>query len=172
MKKKFTLVFLMLIALSATKMYAQEKGLSFGLGVEGALPVGSWSSAYNVGAGATVRITYGLDETSSITGTTGVMAFIPKSFSGVSSKAQLNIPIKAGYKHMLGSTLYGLGEAGITMARTYIPSTTSGSLSSVSSSEFTYSVGVGAKLGAFDPSIRYEGYSGAGFIGLRLGFNF
>lgn len=170
MKKKFTLVFLMLIALATTKMYAQ--GLKFGLGAEGALPVGSWSSAYNVGAGATIRLAYELDETSAITGTTGVIAFIPKSMTGVNSKAQLNIPIKAGYKHMLGETLYGLGEAGFTLARTYLPSTGTASLTSVSSTEFTYSVGIGAKLGAFDPSIRYEGYSGAGFIGLRLGFNF
>lgn len=170
MKTKFTLLVIMLLALSTSKMFAQ--GLHFGLGVEGALPVGSWSNGYKVGAGATIRLAYELDETSAITGTTGVIAFIPKSVSGLNTKAQLNIPIKAGYKHMLGETLYGLGEAGFTLARTYIPSTGSGSLSSVSSTEFTYSVGFGAKLGAFDPSIRYEGYSGAGFVGLRLGFNF
>lgn len=174
MKTKFTLVFVMLFALTATKMFAQDKGLSVGLGVEGALPIGSFGNAYNVGAGATLRLAYALDETSAITATTGAMAFIPKSFTGVSTKAALNIPIKAGYRHMLGGSFYGLGEAGFTISRVYAP-TPSGStatVSSVSSTSFTYSVGVGTKLGAFDPSIRYEGYSSAGFIALRLGFNF
>lgn len=174
MKTKFTIMLLMMIALGTTKMFAQSdyKKVRIGLGLEGALPVGATANAYNVGAGATFRVAIALNETSAFTGTTGVIAFIPKSMTGVNTKAQLNIPIKAGYKHMLGETLYGLGEAGITMARTYIPSTGSGSLSSVSSSEFTYSVGVGAHLGGFDPSLRYEGYSGSGFIGLRIGFNF
>ena len=166
----------MLFALTTTtKMYAQTasyKKVRIGLGLEGALPVGATSNAYNVGAGATFRVAIALDETSAFTGTTGVIAFIPKSFTGVNTKAQINIPIKAGYKHMLGETLYGLGEAGVTMARTYIPSLGSGSLSSVSTSSFTYSVGIGAHLGGFDPSLRYEGYSGSGFIGLRIGFNF
>jgi hypothetical protein len=177
MKTKFTLVLVMLFALTATTIYAQSKEvktLRIGLGVEGALPIGSFGTAYNVGAGATLRIAYALNETSAITATTGAMAFIPKSFTGVSSKAALNIPIKAGYKYMLSDSFYGLGEAGFTIARVYAP-TASGStaaVSSVSSTSFTYSVGVGTHLGAFDPSIRYEGYSGAGFIGLRLGFNF
>ncbi len=174
MKTKFTFILMMMIALGTTKMFAQSdyKKVRIGLGLEGALPVGATANAYNVGAGATFRVAIALDETSAFTATTGVIAFIPKSFSGVNTKAQINIPIKAGYKHMLGETLYGLGEAGMTMARTYIPSTGSGSLSSVSTSSFTYSVGVGAHLGGFDPSIRYEGYSGSGFIGLRIGFNF
>ncbi|MES2378393.1 MAG: outer membrane beta-barrel protein [Bacteroidota bacterium] len=174
MKTKFTLVLVMLFALTATKMYAQTKDvkkLRIGLGVEGALPVGAWSSGYNIGAGATLRIAYALNETSAITATTGAIAFIPKSITGVNTKASLNIPIKAGYKYMLSDSFYGLGEAGFTIAKSYYPTGT-GSLASVSSTNFTYSVGVGTHLGAFDPSIRYEGYSGAGFIGLRLGFNF
>ncbi len=175
MKKKFTLVLLMLVALTATKMYAQDKGykkFSIGIGAEGALPMGSFGTAYNIGAGATLRIAVALDEKSAITGTTGVMAFIPKSLSGVNSKAQLNIPFKLGYRYMLSDVIYGLGEAGFTNAKVYFPSTSSGSLASASSTEFTYSFGVGAKLGAFDPSIRYEGYSSSGFVALRLGFNF
>jgi hypothetical protein len=174
MKTKFTLALVVLLSLASTKMFAQEKGLSFGLGLEGGLPIGSFANGYNFGGGATVRLAYNLDETSAITATTGAIAFIPKDITGVDMKAQLNIPIKLGYKYMLGDVLYGLGETGFTIARVYMPTIagTSGTLTSVSSTEFTYSVGVGAKLGAFDPSIRYEGYSGAGFLGLRLGFNF
>lgn len=174
MKTKFTLALLLLFALSTTKMFAQDKKLSIGLGLEGGLPIGNFANAYNIGGGATLRIAYALDETSAITATTGAMAFIPKDISGVDMKAQLNIPIKVGYKYMLGDVLYGLGESGFTIARVYAPkpSGSTATVSSVSSTEFTYSVGLGAHLGAFDPSIRYEGYSSSGFLGLRLGFNF
>lgn len=171
MKKNLTIALVLLFAIVAGAS-AQEKSykkVRIGLGAEGAIPT---SAGYDYGAGATFRVAIALDETSAITGTTGVMAFIPKSITGVNTKAQLNIPIKGGYKYMFNGTLYGLGEAGFTIARVYIPSTSSGSLSSVSSTEFTYSAGVGAHLGGFDPSIRYEGYSSSGFIALRIGFNF
>jgi hypothetical protein len=174
MKTKFTLVLVMLFALTTSNMFAQDKKLSVGLGLEGALPIGNLANAYNVGGGATLRIAYALDETSAITATTGAIAFIPKNISGVDLKAQLNIPIKVGYKYMLGDVLYGLGESGFTLSRIYAPkpSGSTATVSSVSTTSFTYSVGVGAHLGGFDPSIRYEGYSSAGFLGLRLGFNF
>src|SRR4051812_29399722 len=101
MKTKFTMIVLMLVALATTKTFAQSdyKKLRIGLGLEGALPVGATGNAYNIGAGVTFRVAFALDETSAITGTTGVMAFIPKSISGVNTKAQLNIPIKGGYKY-------------------------------------------------------------------------
>ncbi|MFD2143921.1 hypothetical protein [Mucilaginibacter antarcticus] len=164
----------MLLALASTKMFAQDKGLTVGLGLEGGLPIGSFANGYNFGGGATLRLAYNLDETSAITATTGAIAFLPKKVTGVDMKAQLNIPIKVGYKYMLSDVIYGLGESGFTIARVYMPTITgtTGGVTSVSSTQFTYSVGVGAKLGAFDPSIRYEGYSGTGFLGLRLGFNF
>ena len=173
MKKNFTLAAMLFLSIIAVSASAQEKSANkfrIGLGAEGALPV--TSNGYNVGAGATLRIGIPINETSSVTGTTGVMAFIPKSVSGVNTKAQINIPIKGGYQYMFNNTLYGLGEAGFTIAKVYYPSSSSGSLASVSNTSFTYSFGVGAHLGGFDPSIRYEGYTGSGFIGLRLGFNF
>ena len=98
------------------------------------------------------------------------MAFVPEKITGVNTKAQLNIPIKAGYKYMLTEKLYGLGEVGTTIVKSYYPTST-GSLASVSSNAFTYSVGIGVHVGV-DASLRYEGYSNGGFLGLRLGFNF
>jgi hypothetical protein len=172
MKKNFTFAIVLLLSVVALSASAQDKSsekFRIGLGLEGALPT---NAGYKVGAGATLRVAVPISDNSAVTGTTGVMAFIPKSMTGVNTKAQLNIPIKAGYEYMFNGTLYGLGEAGFTIARVYIPSTTTSNLSSVSSTDFTYSFGVGAHLGAFDPSIRYEGYSSAGFVGLRLGFTF
>jgi len=45
-------------------------------------------------------------------------------------------------------------------------------LAHVSGNSFTYAPGIGVLLGGFDASLRYEGYTHAGFIGLRLGFFF
>ncbi len=108
-----------------------------------------------------------------VTGTTGVMAFVPEKITGVNTKAQLNIPIKAGYKYMLTSKVYALGEVGTTIVKSYYPTVTgtTTTLNSVSSNAFTYSVGIGVHVGV-DASLRYEGYSNGGFLGLRLGFNF
>lgn len=172
MKKLFTTTLIFALALGVfAQDGAKTKKISFGVGLEGALPMGGLKSIYPYGGGLTVRVTYNLDEKMAITGTSGVIAFIPKSVSGTSLKAQINIPFKAGYKYMLTEKIYGLVEAGYTMSKTYVP--TSSGVMSVSSSSFTYAPGVGIKLGILDTSLRYESYgSGANFLGLRLGLDF
>jgi hypothetical protein len=171
MKKLFTIAIIMVVTFATSNLFAQA-GFKIGLAAEGALPVGNLKTLYNVGGGLTVRAAYGLDEISAITLTTGAIAFLPKDLGGgIDTKAQLNIPIKAGYKYMLSSNLYAIGEAGMSIIRSYY-SDANGDLQSVSGSEFTYAPGVGVQLGGFDASVRYEGYSGAGFVGLRVGFNF
>lgn len=172
MKKLFTIAFIMVATLTTSNLFAQA-GFKLGLAAEGALPLGTLKSAYNVGAGLTIRAAFGLDEKSAITLTSGAIAFLPKDLSNVDldTKAQLNIPVKAGYKYMLSSNLYAIGEAGMTIVRSYFGDE-NGDLQSVSSSHFTYSPGIGVQLGGFDASIRYEGYQSQSFMGLRVGFNF
>jgi len=176
MKKISTLVILMLAALTTSKLYAQEssdyKKFAIGIGLEGALPVSGINAAYSAGGGVTLRATIGLDKSSAITLTSGVIAFAPKSLGGgVNLKAEINIPVKAGYKYMLADHIYAIGEAGMTFAKVYA-SAGNGQVVSATGSNFTYAPGIGVQFGGFDTSIRYEGYSGAGFIGLRIGFNF
>ncbi|MEB0260895.1 hypothetical protein [Mucilaginibacter sp. 10I4] len=170
MKKIFTIAFIILAGF-ATKSHAQ--GFKLGLGLEGALPLGSLKDYYNVGAGLTIRGAIGIDASSAVTITTGAIAFIPKDLSnvGLDTKAQLNIPIKAGYKYKFGGPFYGIAEAGATIVRSYF-SDANGNLQSIGSTHFTYAPGIGVDLGGFDASIRYEGYQGQGFMGLRIGFNF
>jgi hypothetical protein len=62
-------------------------------------------------------------------------------------------------------------EVGTTHSVTYYKGVNN-SLAHVSGNSFTYAPGIGILLGGFDASLRYEGYSHAGFIGLRLGFFF
>lgn len=170
MKKIFTIAFIILAGF-ATKSHAQ--GFKLGLGLEGALPLGNMKSAYNVGAGLTFRGAFSIDESSAVTLTTGAIAFLPKDLSnlGIDAKAQLNIPVKAGFKYNVGGPVYVIGEAGATIIRSYY-SDANGDLQSVGSTHFTYAPGVGVNLGGFDASLRYEGYQGQSFMGLRLGFNF
>ncbi|MBD1385222.1 hypothetical protein IDJ75_08015 [Mucilaginibacter rigui] len=169
--KKIVTIAIIILAGFATRSHAQ--GFKLGLGVEGALPVGALKSAYNVGAGLTIRAAFGIDDASAVTLTSGAIAFLPKDLSnlGIDTKAQLNIPVKAGYKYKFGGNFYGIAEAGATIVRSYY-SDSNGDLQSVGSTHFTYAPGVGVELGGFDASIRYEGYQGAGFMGLRVGFNF
>lgn len=170
MKKILTIAFIILAGF-ATKSHAQ--GFKLGLGLEGALPLGSLKDYYNVGGGLTIRGAIGIDASSAVTITTGAIVFIPKDLSniGLDTKAQLNIPLKAGYKYNVGGPVYVIGELGATMVRSYY-SDANGDLQSVGSTHFTYAPGVGVNLGGFDASLRYEGYQGQSFMGLRLGFNF
>ncbi|MEO6150129.1 MAG: hypothetical protein ABIN95_04685 [Mucilaginibacter sp.] len=178
MKKTFTMAIVMLAVLLTANVYAQDvKKFQLGIGLEGALPIGNLKNSYSVGAGATIRAAFGISDNSAVTLTTGAIAFIPKDLNiggtSVDLKAQINIPVKAGYKYFFSDKFYGIGEAGMTFAKTYLPNYgAGGGTVSVSSSSFTYAPGIGVQLGGFDASLRYEGYSGAGFIGLRAGFNF
>ena len=172
MKRLFTTATL-LVALCVSA-FAQDgkKKISFGIGLEGALPMGALKTVYPIGAGLTARLTYAIDEKMAITGTTGAIAFIPDKAAGANAKAQLNIPIKAGYKYMLTDNVYGILETGYTISKAFYLDG-AGKLQSVSGSSFTYAPGVGAKLGFLDTSLRYESYgSGGNFLGLRLGFDF
>ena len=170
MKKFFTIAIILVAAFSTAKVHAQ--GFKIGLGAEGALPLGNLKNLYNFGAGATIRASFGIDESSAVTLTSGAIAFIPKDLnSGIDLKAQLNIPIKGGFKYNLAGPMYAIAEAGVTIVKSYYPDA-SGNLQSTTGSSFTYAPGIGVNLGGFDASVRYEGYSGAGFAALRLGFSF
>ncbi len=167
MKKLFTTATLMLAL--CVCVYAQDtkKGLKFGVGLEGALPTGM--TGYSFGAGLTLRAQYALDDKMAITGTSGFIAFLPdKATMGANAKAQINIPIKAGFKYMLTGNVYGILESGYTISKFFVVNPATGNVMSLSGSSFTYAPGVGAKLGFLDASVRYEGYSGGGFVGLRL----
>ena len=168
----------MLLALVASQASAQDsetksyKKVRIGLGLEGALPSGGLKTMYNYGGGASFRVAVAFSEKSAVTATTGAIAFIPKDLAGgVDMKAQINIPIKAGYKYMLSNKVYALGEAGTSIVKSYAVDG-AGNVYSANGSAFTYAASIGAHALGLDTSLRYEGYSGAGFLGLRLGFNF
>lgn len=175
MKKQLMILSVLFLLFSLT-LQAQDttstigKRFKVGLGLEAALPLGNLGTAYSVGGGLTLRFLYKITPQFGATFTTGGIAFVPKSINKY-SKATLNIPIKVGGRYKFTDKFYGIMEVGITHSIIYYEDTNN-NLAHTSGNSFTYAPGVGVLLGGFDVSLRYEGYSGAGFIGLRLGFFF
>ncbi|MEP6948458.1 MAG: hypothetical protein ABI863_04265 [Ginsengibacter sp.] len=178
MKKQLSILTMSFLFFSLT-ILAQDankvttKKFKVGLGLDAALPVGSLSQVYSVGGGLSLRFLYKITPQFGATFTTGFIAFIPKDVNHINdnSKATLNIPFKLGGRYMFTDKFYGIMEVGITHSITYFKDT-NGDLAHVSGNSFTYAPGIGLLLGGFDVSLRYEGYSHAGFMGLRLGFFF
>ncbi|MBL4678125.1 MAG: hypothetical protein JKY70_18250 [Mucilaginibacter sp.] len=170
MKRIFTIAFILMMAATAQ---LRAQGFKLGLGVEGALPLGDMSDLYKVGVGLTFRGAISLPAAGDVTLTSGAIAFLPKdlTYLGNDSKAQLNIPIKAGYRQMVQGPLYLMGELGATIVRSYYGDA-NGDLQSVGATRFTYAPSAGVILGSFDASLRYEGYKGQSFVAVRLGFGF
>ncbi len=162
------------LAVKAQDAKGAVNGFKFGIGLEGALPLSGLKASYDVGAGLTLRASQGVAENFDLTLTTGGIAFIPKDIANpnIDTKAAIWIPIKLGGRYMFSENFYGMAEAGVTIAKTYLPTTTGSSFTSVSSTNFTYAPSIGVKFGGFDLGLRYEGVDSTGFLGLRLGFTF
>jgi hypothetical protein len=178
MKKKLLILSALFLFFSAAT-HAQdakktdEKKFKVGLGLDVAVPAGTLSNAYSIGGGLSLRFLYKVTPQFGVTLTTGFDALIPKNVNNItsSSKASLNIPVKVGGRYKFTDKFYGIMEIGETHSIVYYKGS-NGNLAHISGNSFTYAPGIGVLLGGFDVSLRYEGYSSAGFIGLRLGFFF
>ena len=167
--------FICLMSLSCITVNAQKEGKSFsaGFGLEGGLPMGNANKSYKFSSGITIRFAYhagpGL-----VTLTTGGVGWLPKSGLGNSTKASLQIPVKAGYKYVFHKPFFVMGELGYSSFKIYYDN--NGTVASNSAGGFTYAPTVGVTFKAFEAGIKYEAtsVSGGSFsnVGLRLGFNF
>lgn len=176
MKKQLSILCALFMLFSITAV-AQDttatntgKKFKVNLSLEAALPLGNLSSAYSVGGGLTLRFLYKITPQFGATFTTGGIAFVPKNINK-NSKATLNIPFKLGGRYKFTDKFYGIMEVGTTHSIIYYEGIDN-KLAHTSGNSFTYAPGVGLLLGGFDVSLRYEGYSSSGFLGLRLGFFF
>jgi len=177
MKKNylFTIAITCIMALSITTANAQKesKKFSVGFGLEAGIPLGDIKDAYNLEGGITIRLSYHVGP-GFATLTSGAIAFLPKSGLGSSTKASIQMPVKAGYKYMFHKPFFVMGELGYSSIKVY--SDDDGTLVSNKSGGFTYAPSVGVSFNAFEAAIKYEAVSVTGGtfsnIGLRLGFNF
>jgi len=155
---------------------AQKEGKSFsaGFGIEAGIPVGAATTAYHFTGGLGIRFSYHAGP-GFVTLSSGAIAYVPKSGEGKSTKASLQIPIKAGYKYVFHKPFFVMGEIGYSSFRVYYAGV-GNNIASNSSGGFTYAPSAGVTFNAFEVAIKYEGTSLTGgslsTFGVRLGFNF
>lgn len=169
-------LFIALAIAAVTTVSAQKKEEKKGkgetmmsVGAEVGLPIGSLGDINGIGFGASVKAAFPVSADGAITGSAGYMTFSGKTISilGISVKnsALGMIPIKAGYRHMLGGGFNVEPQVGYTLFS-----------GSGSGGGFTYAANVGYMINnQWDLSARYEGISNNGsvsFIGARVGYNF
>ena len=169
-----------IVLLAATNVKAQTEtakpkgkanGFSFGIGLEGALPMGALkddAASYKYGGGITLRFSQGIAQNFDLLLTGGAIGFIPDDLDNktLDTKAAVYIPVKLGARIMLGSTFYVMGEAGITFSKVYQATSVTVVGSSVSTTEgfvngktFCYAPTLGVRFGGLDLGLRYEGLS-------------
>jgi hypothetical protein len=164
---------LLSVCFTANSQKESEK-FSAGFGFEAGLPVGTANTAYHFTGGLGVRLSYHAGP-GFITLSSGAFAYVPKSGQGKSTKASLQIPVKAGYKYIFHKPFFVMGEVGYSSFRIYYAGINN-TLAHSSSSGFTYAPTVGVNFNAFELGVKYEATSLTGgslsTFGFRLAFNF
>ncbi len=150
------------------KPKGKASGFSFGIALEGALPLGALKEApsnYKYGGGGNIRLTQGIAQGFDATLTAGGMVFVPEDllYKTIDTKASVFIPIKLGGRVMLGETFYVMAEAGVALTKVYQAKTltitgTSGTTTEgfVNGSTFTYAPSVGVRFSGLDLSLKHE----------------
>ncbi|MBI1782062.1 MAG: hypothetical protein HYR66_11940 [Sphingobacteriales bacterium] len=176
--KKFNLVAIaamsiVLLSFNTAKAQKENKHFSAGFGLESGATSGGASSVYKSTLGLTIRFSYHTGP-GFLTFTSGGVVWLPKSGLGKSTKASLQIPVKAGYKYIFHKPFFVMGELGYSSFKIYYNN--NGGVASNAAGGFTYAPTVGVNFNTFEAGIKYEAtaVSGGNFsnIGLRLGFNF
>jgi hypothetical protein len=173
MKKLILMFSVFVLATGMVQAQKLSKKFSFGFGFDGGATSGAISNIYSGAGGLTLRAAYRVGP-GFVTLTSGGLAYIPKSINGATPSVGLQIPVKAGYKFIFLKHLYAMGELGFSSFKIY--NAVGGTVTSTSTSGFTYAPSIGAQFGAFDIGIRYESTSVTGgsfnLLGARIGFNF
>jgi hypothetical protein len=171
MKNCLVVISLIVLCVANATAQKQTKKFSVGFGIEGGVPSGSYSTAYTSDIGLTVRFSF-LAGPGYVTLTTGAIGLLPKKIVGISEKAGLQLPVRAGYKYIIQHHFFLMGELGYASTKVYYGS--QGKLQSVSQGSFLVSPAIGVQFNAFEIALRYESHSGDGgaLFGPRIGFNF
>ena len=153
------------------KEASKDKDFKFSVGLEAALPLGTFGDAYSFGIGGTVQADYTVADKFAITLNTGYIDYLGKTVTigGVSYKyASYGIvPLLAGAKYHFTEGLYGSAQLGLSFG------TGAGG-----GSNFTYVPGIGYNITKdFDVLLKYVGMSSKGggsssSIGLRVAYTF
>ncbi len=164
--KKLLLLFAVVVASTAC-LKAQDKPVTFSIGVEGLLPVGDFGNSYNFGIGGTVQGEYKPADDLGLTVNAGYLTFSGKTLRIIGKVPSFGlIPVLGGVKYYFSPKVYGHGQLGVAFGT----DKGDGSL-------FAYSPGVGFILSDnIDAEVKYLGLSknsnNLNSVGLRLAYNF
>lgn len=171
MKKLFFIAAFTAISFLGQAQDDASNPLKFSIGVEAALPLGTFGDAYSFGIGGSVQGDYSIAESLDLTLNAGYISFSGKTEQiggGISFKYPTigYIPVLAGIKYHFSEQLYGSAQLGATFTD-----------QKGSGSAFTYAPGIGFKFTPnVDALLKYTGYSSDGSssntIGLRLAYTF
>jgi hypothetical protein len=153
---------------------SSDSKFRFGIGIDGLLPVGSFTNTVNFGLGITPRLQYNVDNKFALTFTSGFYHFFTKKIflteglgAGSSMENDLDIvPVKAGLKYFVLPNIYVAGEAGAG----FEVEDGGGPVDLILSP----SLGYASKN--WDIGIRYENFHGqnssVGLLGIRIAYGF
>jgi len=147
---------------AATGAFAQ-----FSIGLDLAMPMGTWSDFAGIGFGASARYDGAINDNLSWSGSLGYLSFSGKDytipgFGTIPGTSVGMVPIQAGVKYYFTESnagFYGAADLGMWIG------TASGS-----SSEFGISPGVGYRVGSFDIAARYNIVSDLNSLGFRFAY--
>ncbi|MBI5021101.1 MAG: outer membrane beta-barrel protein [Ignavibacteriales bacterium] len=184
MKKLVSVLMLILVVTGIG--FAQEGQMKAGVGLELALPMGTFGDFAGTGIGGTANFLYQLNNQISLSGTAGYISWGGKDF-GVFSYSYSAIPILVGGRYYFtegDGRVYGSAEIGMYMfswtfeSPTYTvgPYSFGGEVSETSS-EFTIAPGIGyeMKIGDnmnLDLAAKYLVISDMSNFNIRAGVNF
>lgn len=167
--------FTLFICSNANAQSTEKSNLRFGIGVDGLLPVGNLSNTENFALGITPRLQYRLSSTVSLTFTSGLYHFFPKTVTypavgilpAVTVKYKSDIiPVKAGAKFFLSDNIYFGAEAGAG----FQVAEGGGPVALI------LAPGIGYANRKWDINARYEDFTYNGYsndvVGLRIAYGF
>lgn len=166
MKKLFFISALTAVSFAGNAQNQTGKPLKFSIGLEAALPLGTFADDFSFGIGGSAQADYSVAEKLALTLNAGYISFSGKTISGYKTPSIGLIPVLAGFKYDLTPQLYGSAQLGVTFS----DQKGAGSI-------FTYAPGLGYKFTEnFDALLKYTGYSDKGgtssTVGLRIAYTF
>jgi len=175
MNRRLTWISLLLGLLLAMPAFAQSKGtLGADLGLN--IPLGNFGDATGIGFGGLVHYEYPIMEKLNLTGRTGFIFSMAKSYSFPGASGSIDVavhvfPIWAGAKYFVWEKAYAAAELGLNM---FIPG---GDVSGDSEMKFGLNFGGGYEWNKFDFRLGFHLYSlgdaGESFaMMLSVGYNF
>jgi hypothetical protein len=158
-------VFLLLISIFAN---AQKGKNQINIGPEVDVPIGTFSNAYKIGFGGTVKGLYGVGDEGQITFMTGFSTFKGKSgtTNGYSYANQTYniIPYLFGYRKNF-KTLYIEPQIGFASYKTKVTGY------NFNETRLTYGLGVGYSVNALELGLRFQSHVGSSLFALRAAYN-